>query len=54
VKVRDYVECNVRLTWIINPKTRIVEIHRPGVAPQIIREASIVSTEPNSRGSNSI
>jgi Uma2 family endonuclease len=50
VKVRDYVECNVRLTWIINPKTRIAEVYRPGVPPEIIRDASILSAEPELPG----
>jgi Uma2 family endonuclease len=49
-KVQDYVECNVRLTWIINPKTRIVEVYRPGVAPEIVRDASTLSSEPELPG----
>jgi Uma2 family endonuclease len=49
-KVEDYVECNVRLTWIINPKTRIVEIYRPGLAPEIVRDASVLSAEPELPG----
>jgi Uma2 family endonuclease len=49
-KVQDYVECSVRLTWIINPKTRIVEIYRPGVAPEIVRDARFLSADPELPG----
>jgi len=35
---------------IINPKTRSVEIYRPAVAPEILREASILSGEPELPG----
>jgi Uma2 family endonuclease len=49
-KVQDYLECNVRLTWIINPKSRIVEIYRPRVSPEILREASVLSAEPELPG----
>jgi Uma2 family endonuclease len=44
-KVRDYLECNVGLTWVINPRSQTVEIYRPGVAPEILRGAQTISAE---------
>ena len=49
-KVRDYLECNVRLTWIIDPKSRIVEIYRPRVSAEILHGASVLSAEPELPG----
>jgi Uma2 family endonuclease len=44
-KVRDYLECNVGLTWIINPRSQTVEIYRPGIALEILRGAQSINAE---------
>jgi Uma2 family endonuclease len=49
-KVRDYLECNVGLTWIINPRSQTVEVYRPGVAPETIRGARSIGAEPELPG----
>ncbi len=50
IKVRDYVACNVRLTWIINPNSRTVEIYRPDAPSETVAEASSVSGGPELPG----
>lgn len=32
-KVKDYLGAGVRLIWVVNPKTRMVRIHRPAGSP---------------------
>jgi Uma2 family endonuclease len=33
-KVRVYLECGVRVVWIVDPYFKTVQVHRPSVAPQ--------------------
>jgi Uma2 family endonuclease len=37
-KVDEFLAAGVRLVWVINPQTRIVEIHRPHGRGSILRE----------------
>jgi len=45
-KLEEYVETGVRLGWLINPKTRQVEIfYRPGKTKEILDSPSNLSGE---------
>jgi Uma2 family endonuclease len=37
-KMREYLNNGMRLGWLINPKTRSVEIYRPGRETEILNE----------------
>ena len=41
-KVRRYLEGGARLIWVIYPTDRTVVIHRPGSAPEILREPDML------------
>lgn len=49
-KMREYIEVGVRLGWLIDPATRLVEIYRPGVDVERIENATTVSGEPELPG----
>jgi len=44
-KLQEYLETGVRLGWLINPKTRQVEIYRPGKTKEILDSPSTLSGE---------
>ncbi len=45
VKMQEYIENGVRLGWLINPKTRRVEIYRQGQPPEVLESPSELSGE---------
>jgi Uma2 family endonuclease len=49
-KMVEYLEAGVRLGWLIDPKTRMVEIYRPGREVERIENATSVSGEPELKG----
>lgn len=44
-KIQDYLAHGVRLVWIIYPRTRTAEVHRPGQPPQHIPADGTLSGE---------
>lgn len=49
-KMREYIECGVRLAWLIDPIERRVEVYRPGKRVQTVKEPSTLSAEPELAG----
>ena len=49
-KMREYMECGVRLGWLIDPLERRVEVFRPGKKPREIKNPSTLSGEPELAG----
>jgi Uma2 family endonuclease len=45
-KMKEYVEQGVRLAWLIDPESRLVEIYRPGREPELVSNAERISGEP--------
>ncbi len=39
-KMGEYMDCGVRLGWIINPETKQVEIYRQGKEPELLDNPS--------------
>lgn len=44
-KMREYIECGVKLGWLIDRDHRTVEIYRPNQAVEILREPQQLSGE---------
>ncbi len=44
-KMAEYVECGVRLAWLIDPETRTVEIYRPAQPPEQLENPATLSGE---------
>ncbi|MGF1601335.1 MAG: Uma2 family endonuclease [Thermosynechococcaceae cyanobacterium] len=44
-KMREYMECQVQLGWLISPKSRRVEIYRPEQAVEVLESPTILSGE---------
>lgn len=44
-KMQEYMESGVRLGWLIDPKTREVEIYRLGQPPEILQNPETLSGE---------
>lgn len=44
-KMREYIENGVRLGWLLDPKTRQVEIYRPNQMPEILENPDSLSEE---------
>jgi Uma2 family endonuclease len=44
-KMTEYLNNGMRLGWLINPKTRSVEIYRPGKETEILNEPQTLSGE---------
>jgi Uma2 family endonuclease len=44
-KMQEYMENNVRLGWLIDPKTRQVEIYRQGRSVEVLNAPEILSDE---------
>ena len=44
-KMQEYMDSGVRLGWLINPKTRRVEIYRQGQPPEILQSPTELSGE---------
>jgi Uma2 family endonuclease len=49
-KMREYIECGVRLGWLIDPIGRRVEINRPGKKSRTIRNSVTLSGAPELPG----
>lgn len=44
-KMREYVDNGLRLGWLINPRTRQVEIYRPNQAVEVLQSPTTLSGE---------
>jgi Uma2 family endonuclease len=44
-KVSDYLAAGTRLVWVVNPESKIVEIHRSEGCGTILRESDILEGE---------
>lgn len=44
-KMLEYIECGVRLAWLLDPATRSVEIYRPGQPPERLDNPATLSGE---------
>lgn len=44
-KMQEYMDNQVRLGWLINPRTRRVEIYRQGQAVEVLEEPTELSGE---------
>ena len=44
-KMKEYIDNQVKLGWLINPKTRRVEIYRQGQAVEILDSPTTLSGE---------
>ncbi len=44
-KMQDYVDNGLRLGWLINPRTRQVEIYRPNQAVEVLQSPATLSGE---------
>ncbi|MEL6929124.1 MAG: Uma2 family endonuclease [Cyanobacteria bacterium J06649_11] len=51
-KMREYMDCGVKLGWLINPDSRKVEIYRNGREKEILESPSSVSGEDILTGLN--
>ena len=38
-KVQEWLDAGAGLVWVVNPRRRLVTVHRPGVAPVILTTA---------------
>ena len=44
-KMKEYIDNQVKLGWLINPKTRRVEIYRQGQAVEVLDSPTTLSGE---------
>ncbi|MFH7244034.1 MAG: Uma2 family endonuclease [Spirulina sp.] len=44
-KMQEYLDNGCRLGWLVNPKTRTVEVYRPDVAPETVPFTATLSGE---------
>jgi Uma2 family endonuclease len=44
-KMREYIENGVRLGWLIDPESKLVEIYRPGQAVEVLHSPKTLSGE---------
>lgn len=44
-KMQEYLENGIRLGWLIDPKTRTVEIYRPSQAKEVLPSPQTLSGE---------
>lgn len=44
-KMQEYLQCGVRLGWLIDPQNKRVEIYRPGQAVEVLEEPKCVCGE---------
>jgi Uma2 family endonuclease len=49
-KLREYIDCQVRLGWLIDPTTKQVEIYRPDREPEILTDPATIRAEPELPG----
>jgi len=51
-KMQEYMDCGVKLGWLINPDTKKVEIYRNGQDKQVLDNPSSISGEDILSGLN--
>ena len=44
-KMQEYIDNGVKLGWLIEPKTKIVEIYRRGKSPEVLKNPKSISGE---------
>lgn len=44
-KVSDYLETGTQLIWVVDPQRRVVIVHRPGAAPEVVTEHGTLDGE---------
>ena len=49
-KMREYIESGVRLAWLIDPASRIVDVYRPSEEPIVMKNPSTLSAAPELPG----
>lgn len=49
-KVRDYLDCGVKLIWVVEPVFRTVTVYRPDAAPVLFNADQDLSGEPHLPG----
>ncbi|MGD1903278.1 MAG: Uma2 family endonuclease [Geitlerinemataceae cyanobacterium] len=45
-KMREYLDNGTELGWLLDPKTRTVEIYRPGAEAEVLDNPTTVSADP--------
>jgi len=48
--MREYMDCGVRLGWLIDPYARRVEVYRPGQAVVELQNPDNISADPELPG----
>ena len=51
-KVEDYLAAGVALVWIVSPRFRTVEVHRPDADPQLFNVQQTLTADPTLPGFN--
>ena len=41
-KVRDWLDAGTRLVWVVRPRTRSVDVHRPGRPAETLRDGDVL------------
>ncbi len=49
-KMEEYIDCGLRLGWLIDPETRTVFVYRPNVAVEELKDVTEVSADPELPG----
>jgi Uma2 family endonuclease len=49
-KMEEYIDCGLRLGWLIDPETRTVHVYRPNVAVEELKDVTEVSADPELPG----
>jgi Uma2 family endonuclease len=44
-KMQEYLECGIRLGWLIDPKNKVVEIYRPNREKEVLQSPESLSGE---------
>ena len=49
-KVASYLECGVKLVWVVSPRFRTITVHRGDAEPQLFNVTQTLSGEPHLPG----
>jgi Uma2 family endonuclease len=49
-KVATYLACGVPVVWLVNPYSRMVEVHRPGASPRGLYDDATLTGDPELPG----
>jgi Uma2 family endonuclease len=49
-KVQDYLDCGVKLVWVVEPKFKTVTEYKPGAEPRMYTRADTISADPHLPG----